>query len=73
MSNRPEWDASAPAPDNFAEPRQARDEFLTQLEALKDAIAEAEDFAAEFAIAMRLEAKQAQLEVERLSTELNDP
>jgi hypothetical protein len=35
-------------------------------------LAEAEDLAAELAIAVRMEAKWAQLEVERLSEELNE-
>jgi hypothetical protein len=61
----------APAPEDRTERRQAPEEFPEQLEALKEILAEGEDLAAEFAVAMRMEAKEAKLEVERLSGELN--
>ena len=52
--------------------RRPPPDFSDQLEALKEVLAEAEDLAAEFASAMRMEAKRAQFEAERLSRELND-
>ena len=69
MRNHSKRDASAPLPEDRTE-RPSLD-LIDQLEG-QDAIAEAADISAEFAIDIYLEAQQAAREVERPSKELGE-
>lgn len=54
--------------ENFIE----RENVTDEIEALKAAVAEAEDLLADFAIEMRMQAKEARLRAELLSHELGE-
>jgi hypothetical protein len=55
-------------PEEFVE----EETFTGELDALKAALAEAEDLLAEFAIEMRMRAKEVSLRAEQLSEELGE-
>jgi hypothetical protein len=61
-----------PWPDDRIEFSETPKEFLHQLEALNEAIAEAEDICAEFAIEIQREAHPGHRNPERISKEVGD-
>ena len=65
-----ESQTNAPSPEDFTE--RPFPDSMEYVEALKEAIAEAEDLCREFAIQARIEALRSWREVERLSKELED-
>jgi len=62
--------ANTPAPEDYT--NRPSPDSSDHLEALKEAIAEAEDLCREFAIQARIEALRSWREVERLSKELEE-